>query len=102
MELEKKFHVETKRQYFETYLITKGLKKRCRKADIYTDDLGLDLPLDYTETQFNEVVTAAKAKLASQYKQVFRAVLKLNFTESEGYIKSFQLFDKRHKEIDLV
>lgn len=102
MEQEKKFHVETKRQYFETYLIVKGLKKRCRKPDIYSDDLRLDLPLDYTQAQFDEVVTAAKAKLASQYKEVVRAVLKLNFTESEGHIKSFQLFDKRHKEIDLV
>lgn len=90
---------------YEINVSAYGIKKRCRKVEGHTLDLGfIDFTEELTETQLNDLLNKAKSTIATNMKSTNKAVLRLYKVTIGDTFKKMQLFDKSHKsfQIDLT
>ena len=97
--------IETSKTVFKVTAYAKGIRNRCRKASRESFKLG-ELPLNYTPADLLDIKAKALAAVKSGMKEFNAAELQLLYCtvkNERGYcVESFELFDQRHQNFNLL
>jgi hypothetical protein len=93
---------ETKKVVFEIRVYVFGIKRKCRKADRHSFNLG---SIDYNDGAFNrdEIEQKARDVVATNMKELIGDKIQVQLLRMEigEHFRSFEMFDKRHVNFNL-
>ena len=92
----------TKRTCYLAYLRVVGVKKRCRKTERHFFNLKKSMPENYSEEMLQAIKDNGLRHLNEVMKSYQSAELYLQYSEVDGHVVSFELFDPKHRTFKLT